>query len=162
VGRKLFGNKKEKQDMATLNDPKINDAYADVRNDATDTNWLIVTYESDTSNNVVLYKTGSDGLEGCKSALSEINAGWGYIRFQVGNDELSKRSKFVFFTWSGPGIKVLRKARLSVHIIDVKKVIRDFAVELNAESLDELKEDQIILLVKKAMGANYDRQASSY
>jgi len=39
---------------------------------------------------------------------------------------------------------------------------QDFAVELNVEGADELQEDQIITLVKKAMGANYDRQASAY
>jgi hypothetical protein len=33
---------------------------------------------------------------------------------------------------------------------------------MNVEGLDELKEEQITTLVKKAMGANYDRQASSY
>lgn len=51
-------------------------------------------------------------------------AGYGYIRFTIGNDELSQRSKFVFVSWTGPGIKVMRKARLSVHIADVKKVLK--------------------------------------
>jgi hypothetical protein len=40
--------------------------------------------------------------------------------------------------------------------------VQDFAVEMNVESVDELDEDIIVKLVKKAMGANYDRQASSY
>jgi hypothetical protein len=83
-----------------------------------------VTYESETGNNLVLHKTGSSGLKGLKEAVQEINAGWGYLRLQIGNDDLSKRAKFVFFTWCGPDIKVMRKARLSVHIGDVKKVIR--------------------------------------
>ena len=85
---------------------------------------LIATYESETSNNVVLHGTGSDGLEGLKAGFSNLTAAWGFLRVSVGNDELSKRAKFVFITWVGPGIKVMRKARVSVHIADVKKVIR--------------------------------------
>jgi hypothetical protein len=52
----------------------------------------------------------------------------------VGNDELSKRSKFVFVTWCGPGVKVMRKAKLSVHVSAVKNVIKTFAVEVAASS----------------------------
>lgn len=85
---------------------------------------LIATYENDTSNNVVLHSTGTDGLEGLKAGFSQLTAGWGFLRMSVGNDELSKRAKFVFITWCGPGIKVMRKARLSVHIADIKKTIR--------------------------------------
>jgi hypothetical protein len=62
-----------------------------------------------------------------------VQAGFGYIRFAVGNDELSSRAKFVLVSWAGPGIKVLRKARLSVHIADVKKVVKARVVRVERE-----------------------------
>ncbi len=80
----------------------------------------------------------------------------------VGNDELSKRSKFVLITWCGPQVKVMRKAKLSVHISSVKAVVKNFAVELAATTKSEVNEKDLTLLLKKAMGANYDRQASAY
>ena len=39
---------------------------------------------------------------------------------------------------------------------------QDFAVQVAADNLGELNYDEIILLLKKAMGANYDRQSSGY
>ena len=42
----------------------------------------------------------------------------------IGNDELSQRAKFLFVTYTGPNIKVLRKARLSVHVADVKRIVK--------------------------------------
>ena len=39
---------------------------------------------------------------------------------------------------------------------------QDFAVQVAADNVGELNYDQIILLLKKAMGANYDRQSSGY
>ena len=56
----------------------------------------------------------------------------------------------------------MRKAKLSVHISDVKSVIKSFAVEVSASSLDELKDSDLQLLLKKAMGANYDRYACAW
>ena len=80
----------------------------------------------------------------------------------VGNDEYSKRSKFVFISWCGPNVKVMRRAKLSVHGTAVKAVIKSFAVEIAASTQRDLAVADIILLLKKAMGANYDRQTSSY
>ena len=56
----------------------------------------------------------------------------------------------------------MRRAKLSVHGTAVKAVIKSFAVEIAASTQRDLAEADIILLLKKAMGANYDRQTSSY
>ena len=63
----------------------------------------------------------------------------------VGNDELSKRAKFVLVAWCGPDVKVMRRGKLSVHISEVKKVFKNFAIEISAESVDDLKEATVTL-----------------
>lgn len=40
--------------------------------------------------------------------------------------------------------------------------LKNFAVEVSASDKGDLRESDILLLMKKAMGANYDRQTSSY
>ena len=105
---------------------------------------------------------GSGGFSEFKEALQGDKAAFGYVRMVVGNDELSKRAKFLLVSWCGPQVKVMRKAKLSVHIAAVKQVLASFAVEVSAGGLEDLKEDDIQLLLKKAMGANYDRQSSVY
>lgn len=42
----------------------------------------------------------------------------------IGNDELSQRAKFLFVSYTGPNCKVLRKARVSVHVADVKRIVK--------------------------------------
>jgi hypothetical protein len=42
----------------------------------------------------------------------------------------------------------MKRGKLSVHIADVKSVMKSFAVEIQATSLDDLKETQITLLLQ--------------
>eukprot|EP00842_Homolaphlyctis_polyrhiza_P003315 jgi/Hompol1/3985/HPOL_003426-RA len=147
--------------MSTL-DAGVAAAYEDVRNDKTETNWLLLEYLDDKSDTLKVASTGKGGLAEFKSNLKEDKAAFGYLRMIVGNDELSRRAKFVLVSWCGNKVKVMRKAKLSVHLGDVKKVIQVFAIEVAATTVEDLREADINLLLKKAMGANYDRQASQY
>ncbi|KAI8802629.1 hypothetical protein BJ742DRAFT_778000 [Cladochytrium replicatum] len=142
--------------------PEVAAAYEDVRNDKTENDWLLIEYVDDKKDVLALSGTGSGSLAEFVAQLKDDQAAFGYVRIIVGNDELSKRAKFLFVAWCGPNVKVLRKAKLSVHIANVKSVIKSFAVEVSASSKEELNEKDIQLLLKKAMGANYDRQASQY
>ena len=45
------------------------------------------------------------------------------LSFQTG-DELSKRSKFVFCTWIGPNVSVMKKAKMGTDKALVKDVIQ--------------------------------------
>ena len=56
----------------------------------------------------------------------------------------------------------MRKAKLSVHVADVKTIVKVFSVEIQASSLEDISEPSVKLLLQKAMGANYDRQSSNY
>ncbi|KAI9184500.1 hypothetical protein H9P43_003553 [Blastocladiella emersonii ATCC 22665] len=139
----------------------IINAYEDVRNDKSETNYLYLTYEGETDK-LVLAATGKGGLPEFLEHLKDDKAGFGYLRMTVGNDHLSKRAKFVLVSWVGPNVKVMRKAKVSVHISEVKQTLAVFAVEVQASALADLKEDVLTLKLKKAMGANYDRQSSEY
>ncbi|KAJ3030370.1 UNVERIFIED_CONTAM: hypothetical protein HDU68_009295 [Siphonaria sp. JEL0065] len=100
------------------------------------------------------------GLAEIKTKLKDEKAAFGFVRVVVGNDELSQRVKFLFFTWCGQQVKVMRKAKLSVHIASVKQVLQTFSVEVSASTLDDLNESTIVSLIKKSMGANYDGQGA--
>ncbi|TPX40887.1 hypothetical protein SeMB42_g05830 [Synchytrium endobioticum] len=142
--------------------PEIAVAYDDVRNDKTDTNWLCMQYQDEKSDALVLAGTGSGGLAEFSAQLKDDQAAFGYLRMVVGNDALSQRAKFLLVSWCGAKVRVMRKAKLSVHIADVKTVLKSYSVEVAASSLDELKDKDLQLMLKKAMGANYDRQTSAY
>ncbi|TFY62671.1 hypothetical protein EVJ58_g3711 [Rhodofomes roseus] len=142
--------------MADVSDPKIDEAYLDVRSDKTETNWLLSDYESDRSDKLTLTATGSGGLEELREHLDESKASFAYARVQYANDKESKREKFIFIVWIGPNCKVMRKAKISVHAADVKQVLRVYSLEVPAREKDDLKEEPIIVRLRKAGGASYD------
>ncbi|KIM46867.1 hypothetical protein M413DRAFT_440439 [Hebeloma cylindrosporum] len=142
--------------MADLTDPSIGEAYLEVRNDKSETNWLLLDYESDRSDKLKLTQTGTGGLSELKEALDDSRASYGYVRVSYSNDKESTREKFILVVWIGPNCKVMRKAKISVHSADVKNVLRVFSIEVPAREKDDLNEDPIVVRLRKAGGASYD------
>ncbi|KAJ7073524.1 actin depolymerizing protein [Mycena belliarum] len=142
--------------MADVSDPAINDAYQDVRADKTDTNWLLLDYESDRSDKLLLTKTGTGGLGELREALDDGKASYAYVRVAYANDKESTREKFILVVWIGPQCKVMRKAKISVHSADIKGALRVYSIEVAARERDDLSEELIVPRLRKAGGASYD------
>ncbi|KAI9569955.1 ADF-like domain-containing protein [Boletus coccyginus] len=142
--------------MADVSDQGITQAYLDVRSDKSDTNWLLLDYESDRSDKLAVTKTGTRGLSELRDALDDSKASYGYARVTYSNDKESQREKFILVVWIGSGCKVMRKAKISVHAANVKEVLRVYSIEVAAREKDDLKEEPIITRLRKAGGASYD------
>lgn len=56
----------------------------------------------------------------------------------------------------------MRKAKLSIQISEVKNIIRSFHIEVPASHAQDLSENEIMTRLRRAGGANYDRQSSNY
>ncbi|GAA5943297.1 coactosin family protein [Sporobolomyces koalae] len=143
--------------MADVSSPSIQQAYEDVRNDKTETKWLLIDYVSPSKDTLELTATGSGGLEELKGHLKPENASFAYVRIKYANDTESTREKFILVTWIGSSVKVMRKAKLSVHSADVKRVLSQYSIEVPAGSIEDLNEEQIVTRLRKAGGASYDR-----
>ncbi|GBE88744.1 hypothetical protein SCP_1401490 [Sparassis crispa] len=142
--------------MADVSDTKIGEAYQDVRDDKTETNWLLLDYESDRSDKLHLTATGTGGLDELREQLNDSTASYAYARVQYANDKESKREKFIYVVWVGPQCKIMRKAKSSVHSGDVKSVLHAYSIEVAARENDDLKEEPIVARLRKAGGASYD------
>ena len=147
--------------MSLIADPKIKELYEEVRNDSAATNWLYLTYK-EPADVLEIRGSGSGGFPEFLSQLKPEECGYGYVRINIGNDELSTRCKFILVSWVGANAKIMRKAKISVQLSEVKSVVKVYAVEFAANTLNDLKQEDVMLKVKKAMGANYDRQSSQY
>ncbi|OCF44683.1 hypothetical protein I317_01372 [Kwoniella heveanensis CBS 569] len=143
--------------MADVKDPKIAEAYEKVRNDKEDLTWLLLDYESDKSNALTLTETGTGDLAELASKLQPQRASFAYAKVRYVNDEHSFREKFVLITWIGEEVKVMRRAKVSVHAADVKNVLRAYSIEVSASTASDLKQDDIVTRLRRAGGANYDR-----
>jgi hypothetical protein len=138
----------------TLAVDEVRAAYMDVRDDNSPTNWATFVHD-DTGSRISLHKTGSGGLSELQQECLPDNRLFAFLRVSTG-DSLSKRAKFVFIQWAGSNVPMIKRARLATDRPIVKEVVKEFSVEMAANSQEELSEEKIMATVKKAMGANYD------
>ncbi|CAE6469694.1 unnamed protein product, partial [Rhizoctonia solani] len=133
-------------------------AYEDVRDNKSDTNWLVIKYESNRSDKLKLIATGTGGLEELRTSehLGETDVAFAYVRVTYSNDKESKREKFILVTWIGKDVGGIRKGKVSVHAADVKKVLNSYSIDVPAHEPDNLLEEPIVVRLRKAGGASYD------
>jgi len=141
--------------MADLSDSSIRQAYLDVRSDKSEENWLLLDYESDRSDKL-LARTGTGGLLELVENLDDSKASYAYVRVSYSNDKESMREKFILVSWIGKGCKVMRKAKISVQLADVKRALPIYSIDIAAEEKGDLKKDTIVAKLRKAGGASYD------
>lgn len=141
----------------------IKAAIAEVRDDRKSTNWALLSYQGENSNNVVLLGKGEGGVNELIDQLQDDIVGYGIVRLVERRDD-SDTIKFVFVRWTGENIHRMLRARLGTHSGAIKEVISPYHVDVEATTKDEINEDIIWGHVKKASGtAHYviDKPGSS-
>jgi len=131
----------------------INDAYEDVRKDASPTTWAILSYDGNT---IVLNATGEE-FDDFRSRFTDDERLFGFVRLTTGDEPKFKsaRAKFVLVTWIGAEVSALKRARVSTDKTLVKSVVKNFALEIQTSEASELDEVYIKQLLVKAGGADY-------
>jgi len=143
--------KPKKHNMATAVDKEaIKEAYNEVMADKNGVEWAAFTF---TDNKLGVTATGED-FDSFKTHFGPDDRGFGYIKIMTG-DEMSKRSKFVFCTWVGPNVSVMKKAKMSTDKALMKEIIQNLSVELQIENANEFSMDHFKAEVDKAGGARY-------
>jgi len=147
----LVQNGPKKVAMATsLDADAIREAYEDVRADSSETQWAVFKFDGQ---RIVCAGKG-DVFDKFKEHFGENERAFGYIRLQTG-DEMSKRQKFLFVTWVGPAVSVIQRAKMSTDKSMIKDIIKNFAVELQLETLMDFDLMHFTEALNKAGGANY-------
>ncbi|KAH9515541.1 Coactosin-like protein [Bulinus truncatus] len=140
----------------TVDKEAINEAYEEVRADNSETNWFTLRFNG---NLIEVDSKGSDYDE-FVSKFTDSERMFGYVRVTTG-DEMSKRAKFAFITWAGKQVSPIKKAKLSVDKALVKHVIKNFAVEILGEEINDISLETVSAALRKAGGANYGTGVSS-
>jgi len=129
----------------------IKDAYDQVRDDSSTTNWMLMGYGSN-KKALELYGSGTGGLKEFATKLKEDEVTYGYVRVIYGD---SQRSKFVFVTYVPEGLSGMNKAKANMHKPAVIAFLQYMHVEVYASTTAELDEPLIQAKLKAAAGANY-------
>ena len=143
-------------------DGSVKEFYDDVRSDKTETNWATFGYGDDNGGAATAIVGVARGSGGYAELVQNLKAGvrlYAFLRY-ISGDELSARAKFVFISWVPQGVPIRKRASVSTHKSFVKEVVKDFAIELHAEDVNDITEAEIQKALKKAGGANYGSSSS--
>ncbi|EGC30383.1 hypothetical protein DICPUDRAFT_41497, partial [Dictyostelium purpureum] len=133
-----------------LSDSTLRDAWCDIRDDDTETNWMLLGYGS-YKKTLQLYGTGSGGLkEMIKNLKEEVM--YGYLRTVYGD---SDRAKFVFITYVPDSLSGIAKAKANMHKPHVDRFFKYNHAQFQVMSIDEISEEIVHAKLKAASGANY-------
>merc|ERR1711916_92806 len=95
--------------MVDCSDDAIQTAYHDVRDDKTDSNWLLCGYTSD-GKALELIGSGAGGLTEMAESFVEDQPQYGYLRVTVGDEE-SIRQKFALIPGAARASRPSRRPR---------------------------------------------------
>ncbi|XP_046843099.1 coactosin-like protein [Xenia sp. Carnegie-2017] len=138
--------------MSSLIDSEaIRGAYEDVRNDKTSTVWAVFKYDD---KRIVYTGDCGDKYEDFLNFCEDDARIYAYVRVETG-DEMSRRAKFAFITWIGPGVSALKKAKVSTDKGFIKESCPSFGKEILADEKSEILEEKVKEVLKAAGGANY-------
>jgi len=145
-----FTNPKKHNMSTAMDKDAIKEAYNEVMADKNGVEWAAFIFDGP---KLGVSATGQD-FDSFRSHFGPDDRGFGYIKIMTG-DEMSKRSKFVFCTWVGPNVSVMKKAKMSTDKALMKEIIQNLSVELQVENANELTMDHFKNEVDKAGGARY-------
>jgi hypothetical protein len=132
----------------------------DLKDDHNPTSWLLMSYDKKLTAKVSGTGEAEDYWEEFRSHLSEDEVIFCLLRVVMGDAE-SRRPKFVFVTWMGEGVGMMKKAKVAIHRGEVAKALGAFHCDFAVDSLGELELAAIKVKLKKAMGADYDMGSNS-
>jgi len=155
---------------------ELTEKFEQVLSDKDILSWIWIGYASDhepkliglrSKPKLVVVSEGSSSFNEFVQDLEkegrETQILYGYIRVNMLKDNFATgRYRFVFVVWIPSSVSPLKRACTSIHTGLVKGKIRNLSIDVAASCISDLQMDDIQTQLKRAAGADYDRQVSSY
>lgn len=125
-------------------------AVGDVRDDTSDTNWVLCSHVDNNPNVVCVSARGGGGVEEFVSYLDDTQVQYGYLRF-VEQFEMSSTVKFVFVRFMGQEVKPTAKGRYGVVSGSVESHFQKH-LTLDVGAKEDISEENIKQLLQEASG----------
>ncbi|XP_053501877.1 drebrin-like protein B isoform X1 [Ictalurus furcatus] len=135
----------------------LSDAYNEVVNGRTDTDWVLFTYEGN-SYDIQVAAKGGGGLD---QMVQELNAGKVMYAFCRVTDPNSGVPKFILINWTGEGVAGVRRGVCANHFNSMAHFLRGAHVVINAHSEDDVEPELIMNKVSQAVGVTYSLHTES-
>ncbi|KAK3521531.1 hypothetical protein QTP70_009026 [Hemibagrus guttatus] len=135
----------------------LSDAYNEVVEGKTATDWALFTYEGN-SNDIQIAAKGGGGLD---EMVQELSAGKVMYAFCRVTDPHSRVPKFILINWTGEGVTGVRRGVCANHLYTMASFLRGAHVTINAHSEDDVEPELIMNKVSQAVGVNYSLYTES-
>ncbi|XP_062135690.1 drebrin-like protein [Drosophila sulfurigaster albostrigata] len=119
---------------------QIVDAWKDVLDDKSTTNWSLFGYEGQ-SNELKLVAKGDGGVEELSEDLNSGKIMYAFVRIE---DPKTGLNKYLLVNWQGEGAPVLRKGTCANHIHDVSKLLSGAHLTINARNEDDIDLERLL------------------
>ncbi|KAK2952079.1 putative cofilin/tropomyosin-type actin-binding protein [Blattamonas nauphoetae] len=139
----------------------IAEAVKAIRDDSSQTDLIVLGYDTEKQNAITLIHSGGDGFDGMKSYMQPEFMGYALLRLISGDAE-SKRTKFVFVSFSGEKVSLVKKGKMGTHVSEVNNLLGYSHISIQASTPAELDLDSIKATLKKAGGADYDTGSNKH
>jgi len=152
--RRVLQNQCQCFSMSLTIDSGCEGAYKSVADLKSETNWATFELDGKTLKNT---GSGSGGIEELGKQLEDGKVQFGCFQvFGVDQQEnlSSKRSKILWFTWVGPKVSVLVKARVSVQKPEVAAIFPGAALALELTQSSDLDPKALSAALLKSGGAH--------
>lgn len=128
----------------------LREALADVRDDATETTWCLVSYASPSS--LALVASGGGTVSALREAMSDRDRFYyGVFRTSHRVDE-SDVTRFGFVRVTSDQVSPMQRGRIATHIGFVKALLGQYHVEFVYGSPDELTEEAVEREMRDVLG----------
>jgi len=138
------------QQIAFTDEAAFKAALKAVRDDKSDTNWVLGSYQGKST--ISLIGSGSGGVTELSTKLEEDNINFGILRVSETIDK-SKTTKFVYIYWVPESVKIMKKAEASARKGIIDGVFAPYHVDLTVQTKDELSENILMDVVSSASGS---------
>ncbi|XP_076804643.1 drebrin-like protein B isoform X1 [Clavelina lepadiformis] len=125
---------------------KLVDAYNDVLNDKSDTDWALFTYEGN-NNDIKVQATGDEGLEELEGEFNNGKIMYAFVRI---DDPNTNMKKYILIVWQGDGVPATRKGACANHVKDVNRFFKGSHMTLYARNDDDITPEEIMRQVRKS------------
>jgi len=128
--------------VAFVDDTPFKAAMAKLRDDKSDTNWLLAKWEE--KDKLVFVNSGTGGVAELLNHVEDNNVSFGLVRVVEMVDGKSRTIKFVFLKWQPTTIRSMLRGQINVKDAAIKSLFGSFTANYDVEAKSDISE-QIIM-----------------
>lgn len=136
-------------------DPEIRSTWDEMTAENSEKNYLVLNFAD--KKTLKISSSGTGGIEELRSKFDPDEVMFAILKvdaLDVKKNVTSRRTKFIFLTWIGPNVSVLKKARVSIQSSDVKDAFPGLALQIDIYEQEDLDAIQVVKNLLKVGGAH--------